>query len=92
MKGNASTPGGVDPPHVISEAPARPVASAPSASGGRSVIDFSTKTQALRAIDATGATAVEVLISEIRDRISSGRFATDYTRSGGSMLAFGQAG
>ncbi|NBS95995.1 MAG: flagellar biosynthesis anti-sigma factor FlgM [Betaproteobacteria bacterium] len=92
MKVNGSTPGGVDALHLISDAPARPVASASSASGGRPVVDLSTKTQALRAIDVTGPIEDEALIAEIRDRISSGRFAIDYARIADSMLAAGQVG
>jgi flagellar biosynthesis anti-sigma factor FlgM len=92
MKVNASTLGGVDALHLISDTPARPVASASSASGGRPVVDLSTKTQALRAIDATGPIDDEALIAEIRDRISSGRFEIDYARIADTMLAAGQAG
>jgi len=92
MKVNASTPGGVDALHLISDTPARPVSSASSASGGRPVVDLSTKTQALRAIDVTGPIEDEALIAEIRDRISSGRFEIDYARIADSMLAAGQAG
>lgn len=92
MKVNGSTPSGVDALHLISDVPARPVASASSASGGRPVVDLSTKTQALRAIDVTGPIEDEALIAEIRDRISSGRFAIDYSRIADSMLASGQVG
>ena len=95
MKVNASTPGGVDALHLISETPARPVSSASSASsasGGRPVVDLSTKMQALRAIDTTGPIEDEALIAEIRDRISSGRFEIDYARIADSMLAAGQVG
>ena len=92
MKVNASTPSGVDALHLISDTPARPVASASSASGGRPVVDLSTKTQALLAIDATGPIEDEALIAEIRDRISSGRFEIDYARIADSMLTAGQVG
>jgi len=92
MKVNASTPSGVDALHLISDTPARPVASASSASAGRPVVDLSTKTQALLAMDATGPIEDEALIAEIRDRISSGRFEIDYARIADSMLAAGQLG
>jgi len=92
MKVNASTPSGVDALHLISDTPARPVASASSASGGRPVVDLSPKTQALLAMDATGPIEDEALIAEIRDRISSGRFEIDYVRIADLMLAAGQIG
>ena len=92
MKVNGSSPSGVDALHLISDGPASPVASASSASGGRPVVDLYTKTQAFRAIDATGPIEDEALIAEIRDRISSGRFAIDYSRITDSMLAAGQIG
>jgi len=92
MKVNASTPSGVDALHLISDTPARPVASASSASGGRPVVDLSTKTQALLAMDATGPIEDEALIAEIRNRISLGRFEIDYARIADSMLAAVQVG
>ena len=92
MKVNASTPGGVDALHLISDTSARPVVSASSASGGQPVVDLSTKTQTLLAMDATGPIEDEALIAEIRDRISSGRFEIDYARISDSMLAAGQVG
>jgi len=92
MKVNASTPSGVDALHLISDTPARPVASPSSASGGRPVVDLSTKTQALLAIDATGSIEDEALIAEIRNRMSSGRFEIDYARIADSMLAAVQVG
>jgi anti-sigma28 factor (negative regulator of flagellin synthesis) len=92
MKVNASTPGGVDALHLISDTPSRPGASASSASGGPPVVDLSTKTQALLAVDVTGPIEDEALIAEIRDRISSGRFEIDYARISDSMLAAGQVG
>jgi len=92
MKVNGSPPSGADAPHLISDGLARPVASASSASGGRPVVDLSTKTQAFRAMDATGPIEDEALIAEIRDRISSGRFAIDYAKLADSLLAAGQNG
>jgi flagellar biosynthesis anti-sigma factor FlgM len=92
MKVNGSTPGGVDALHLISDAPSRTVTSSASSNSGRPVVDLSTKTQALRAIDATGPIEDEALISEIRDRISSGRFAIDYGRIADSMMSSGRFG
>jgi flagellar biosynthesis anti-sigma factor FlgM len=92
MKVNGSTPGGVDALHLISDAPSRPVTGASTSSSGRPVVDLSEKTQALRAIDVTGPIEDEALISEIRDRIASGRFAIDYGRIAESMLASGWVG
>ena len=92
MKVNGSTPGGVDALHLISDAPSRTVTSSASSNSGRPVVDLSTKTQALRAIDVTGPIEDEALISEIRDRISSGRFAIDYSRIADSMMASGWVG
>jgi flagellar biosynthesis anti-sigma factor FlgM len=92
MKVNGSTPSGVDALHLIADTPARPVAGAASTNPGRPVVDLSTKTQALRAIDVTGPIEDEALIAEIRDRISSGRFAIDYGRIADSMLASGWVG
>jgi len=92
MKVNGSTPGGVDALHLISDAPSRPVVSSANANSSRSVVDLSTKTQALRAIDVTGPIEDEALIAEIRNRISSGRFAIDYGRIADSMMASGWVG
>ena len=92
MKVNVSIPGGVDALHLISDAPSRAVTSSSSSNSGRPVVDLSTKTQALRAIDVTGPIEDEALISEIRDRISSGRFAIDYGRIADSMMASGWVG
>jgi len=92
MKVNGSIPGGVDALHLISDAPSRAVTSSSSSNFGRPVVDLSTKTQALRAIDVTGPIEDEALISEIRDRISSGRFAIDYGRIADSMMASGWVG
>jgi hypothetical protein len=92
MKVNGSTPSGVDALHLISDAPSRTVTSSASSNSGRPVVDLSTKTQALRAIDATGPIEDEALISEIRDRISSGRFAIDYGRIADSMMSSGWFG
>ena len=92
MKVNGSIPGGVDALHLISDAPPRTVTSSGSSNSGRPVVDLSTKTQALRAIDVTGPIEDEALISEIRDRISSGRFAIDYGRIADSMMASGWVG
>jgi flagellar biosynthesis anti-sigma factor FlgM len=92
MKVNGSTLGGVDALHLIADAPARPLAGASSSGSGRPVVDLSTKTQALRAIDVTGPIEDESLISEIRDRIASGRFAIDYARIADSMLASRRVG
>jgi flagellar biosynthesis anti-sigma factor FlgM len=92
MKVNGSTPGGIDALHLISDAPSRPVTSTGTSNPGRPVVDLSTKTQALRAIDVTGPIEDEALISEIRDRISSGRFAIDYGRIADSMMASGWVG
>jgi flagellar biosynthesis anti-sigma factor FlgM len=92
MKVNGSTPSGVDALHLISDAPSRTVTSSASSNSSRPVVDLSTKTQALRAIDATGPIEDEALISEIRDRISSGRFAIDYGRIADSMMSSGRFG
>ena len=92
MKVNGSTPGGVDALHLISDAPSRTVTSSASSNSGRPVVDLSTKTQALRAIDVTGPIEDEALIAEIRDRIFSGRFAIDYGRIADSMMASGWVG
>ena len=92
MKVNGSTPSGVDALHLIADTPARPAAGAASTNPGRPVVDLSTKTQALRAMDVTGPIEDEALIAEIRDRISSGRFTIDYSRIADSMMASGWVG